>query len=106
MGVLDDIDSLSDCAERLGPDPENDISVSLLRWDNMADPLTSDLCSKVAGWEDYDDVPLWTPKLGVDWYYVDDESNIFDIDEMIEEKPDWFDAPDELPPWYTDSQSE
>lgn len=105
MGMVDDIDSLSDYAERLGPDPEDDISVSLLRWDNMADPLTSDLCSKIAGWEDYDDVPLWSPKTGVDWYYVDDEGNIFGMDEMVEGEPDWFEAPDEPPAWYTDSQS-
>lgn len=106
MGMIDDIDNLSDYAERLGPDPDDDISVSLLRWDNMADPLTSDLCTKIAGWEDYADVALWPPKTGVDWYYVDTEGNIFDIDEMVEGEPDWFDAPDDPPTWYADSQGE
>ena len=102
MGMLESVDSLSDYAERFAPDPDDETAVVLLRWDNMADPLTSDLCTKIAGWNDPDDVPLWTPKAQVDWYYVDEDENVFTIDEMIAGEPEWYTPPEELPEWYED----
>lgn len=98
MGLSDNAMTLSEAAETYGPD--GDTKVVVLRWDNWADPLTSDLVSPIAGYEDTDDVELRRPNTGTERYYVDRSGDVYDIDAMLAGEPDWFDPPAEPPDWY------
>ena len=90
--------SLSEAAEKYGP--EGDTEVVVLRWDNWADPLTSDLVSPVAGYEDAGDVELHKSNTGTDLYYIDTSGDVYGIDAMLAGEPEWFEAPNEPPDWH------
>lgn len=92
--------TLSGAAEKYGP--EDDEKVVVLRWDNWAAPTSEDLVSPILRYSQYDDVSLYPPVEGdsVDYYYVDEYGEIYSTEEMIEEPPNWFDPPEEVPPWY------
>lgn len=101
----DSLITMSDAIEKYGPGPDDDEVVILLQWDDMKAPNDPDMVTMIVGWHDYESVGLMPPKPAIDWYYVDDEENVYTIDDMIAGKPDWFDPPDPAPSWYDRSES-
>ena len=105
MTLSENATTMSDAKEQFGPDPDDDEVVVLTQWDNMKSPTDSDYVTVFAGWYDYESVPLIPEGSHVDHYYIDEDGKSWSLEELIEGKPDWFDAPDDPPTWYTDSQS-
>jgi hypothetical protein len=100
MGLLDNAQSLSDAIEEYGPSKNDEVVVRLIQFDGMADPLSSDLFSPIAGWNDYESVSIMPPKMEITYHYVDDDGNCYNTEEMLDGEPEWFDPPEELPDWY------
>jgi hypothetical protein len=98
MGLLDEGFSMSDAKEKYTPEDEK--TVVVLQWDMRADPTSSDVCHPVNGYEDVDDLKLKRPRLDIDYYYLHESGEVFDIDDMINAEPSWYDGPDEIPEWY------
>ena len=97
--LSDQAQTMSDAIEEYGPSEEDDIVVSLLQFDEMADPLTSDLFTKIAGWSDYESIGLHPPKVGITYHYVDQNGDQYTTEEMLDGDPEWFDPPEEDPEW-------
>lgn len=99
MTLSEQAQTLGDAIEEYGPSEGDEIVVSLLRFDEMADPLTSDLFTKIAGWSDYDSISLFPPKTGVTYHYVDQKGNQYTTEEMLNGEPEWFTPPEGEPEW-------
>lgn len=99
MTLSEQAQTLGEAIEEYGPEEGDDIVVSLLQFDEMADPLTSDLITKIAGWEDYESVGLFPPKVGITYHYVDQEGDQYTTEEMLNGEPEWFTPPEEEPDW-------
>jgi hypothetical protein len=99
MTLTDQAQTLSDAIEEYGPEEGDDIVVSLLQFDEMANPISSDLFTKIAGWNSYDDIGLMPPKVGITYHYVDQNGDQFTTREMLDGEPEWFDPPEEEPEW-------
>lgn len=88
--TLGDWMTLSEAAEEFGP--EGDEKVVVLRWDNWAAPTSDDLVRPIFRYSDYDDLTVRQPPEGdsIDYYYVDEDGEIYTIEEMREDPPDWY----------------
>jgi hypothetical protein len=100
MTLTDNTQSLSGAVEEYGPSKDDEAVVTLIQFDGMADPLSSDLFSPIAGWHDYESVSLRPPRMNITYHYADDNGDHYSTEEMLEGEPEWFDPPEEMPEWH------
>lgn len=106
MTLSENATTLSDAKKKYGPDTGDDAVVVLTRWDDMKAPTSSGFVSAIAGWHDYESVSIRSPKVGIDYIYIDEEGGAWSPEDLVEGEPDWFEALDDPPSWYDQSDTE
>lgn len=97
--------TLSDAKGKYGPDPDDDEVVVLIQWDKIKAPTSSDFVTAIAGWYDYESVSIQSPKSQIDYHYIDENDDVWSPEELVQGEPEWFDAPDDPPNWYDQSDT-